>query len=126
MTKELSYPNLLPDLSKLTLRRAFTTDQGWVRPTARTPPLVRIAKRFPARARVTTGAAWLNSNKGTKSDAGIWPTRSALRHYFPPSTSLSCAGPYPFQVISASRINNATKRAFQTGGYAAFFTRFVS
>src|SRR5690348_4213232 len=30
MTHELSYPNLLPDLSKLTLRHAFMTDQGWV------------------------------------------------------------------------------------------------
>jgi transposase len=30
MTKELSYPNLLPDLNELTLRRTFKTDQCWV------------------------------------------------------------------------------------------------
>jgi hypothetical protein len=30
MTNQLSHGNLLPDLSKVTLRRVFKTDQGWI------------------------------------------------------------------------------------------------
>ena len=30
MTNQLTHGNLLPDLSKVTLRRVFKTDQGWI------------------------------------------------------------------------------------------------
>src|ERR1700674_4616668 len=30
MTNQLSHANLFPDLSKVTLRRVFKTDQGWI------------------------------------------------------------------------------------------------
>src|SRR5690349_16534082 len=59
MTHELSHPNLLPDLNKLTLRRAFHTDQGWVVEAdgQDCAPCARVANTFPARATAATGAA---------------------------------------------------------------------
>ena len=56
MTNQLSHPNFFPDFSKLTLRRVFKTDQGWIwRLTVRTLLFVQVANPFRARAIAAIG-----------------------------------------------------------------------
>ena len=118
MTNQLSHGNLLPDLSKVTLRRVFKTDQGWImeahgQNSAICPGCQRISRsRHSWYWRSLRDLPVQGTQVILRLHLGRWRCRNAVceRRIFTEPLSKVCA-PYAQQTKRAGEIISAVGRA---------------